>query len=1335
VDKHHGGALFFDKKYTVKTHKIKNSQTNNNSTTNQRIQVMTTNQRKIYTLYRRISDTSELGFYFETERRLTQRQLSVLHWLVAETYERRFTNQRSWLSNKNLVEIGGRLSIESPFSSNGVSNCQSIGLPHITRIEFTRRRILAPGERVSDFLRDNLDPLTEQHYPNGISTFETGIQPAPVRIVDLIGGGAAILEKENKALGLGMDADDIAFYYDLFVEKLRRNPTDVELVQLGNANSEHSRHWFFRGKIVIDGKEKPRTLFDMVRAPLLALGDVGSETNRSLVAFHDNAGVLRGFETDLLLPYHPGRPSMMRIVRALVHMTATAETHNHPTLISPYEGATTGTGGEIRDSSAVGLGGITGIGASGYFVGSLWIPGYEIPGEVSGHDKPSDDASPLRILLRGSSGALDYGNQFGRPTTLGWCRAFEQLVGGELRAARKPILYSGGIGHLLGGHEYKRKVLKGMRIVRIGGPAYPIGLGGGSASSVQPGESTKKLDLASVQRGNAEMEQRATRVIRACVEMQGRNPIASIHDQGAGGPANVLTELVEPLGGIIDIRKIRVGDKTMSFLQIWCSEFQEGFGFLIAQKDIRRFRQLCQRERVNCEVVGRIDGSGSIVVKDSLTKTTPVSLNLNQVLTGLPQKTFRMTRKKIELPEFVMPDMPLGDAIKAVFKQLSVGSKGFLMHKVDRSVTGLVAQQQTCGIAQIPISDVSILAQSYFGLTGTAGAIGENPNRMLICPKAGARMALAEMLTNLASAHITDISDIRCRLNWMWPAKMEGEGPLLYDAVEAITTLMREIGIAADGGKDSLSMAANASGEKVKTPGSAVVFGYAPIKDITMKVTPDIKRPGASLLGLIDLGGKQNRLGGSALAQATDQLGNKSPDVDDPKQFKNAILALQQMIKEGLILAMHDRSDGGLIATVAEMCMAARCGFDIRIEGDVFPALFAEELGWVIEYDMAQAGRIREVCRTFHVPFEMLGETIDDVSCTVHYEKDQFDCTIHELRRCWENTSFELEKLQINPVCAKEEYAGHTHTLLPANGTHPSYKLTFMPTRTASSILNRTGKPRVAVIREEGTNGDREMLAALTAAGFAAYDVTMSDLLAGRSKLDTFRGIVFAGGFSYKDTFGSAKGWAATILFNPMLKKMFDRFYTREDTFSLGVCNGCQLMALLGWVPWKGIVCDLQPRFVHNVSGRFESRWVQAIVQESPSILFTGMIGSRLGVWIAHGEGKLVYPNKWIADKVKELHLESLAFVDPFGNVTETYPFNANGSPGGATALCDRTGRHNAMMPHPERSFQQWQVPWMPEEWRGNSATPWMRMFQNAYEWCMAHGKKKRKVQRLVAAA
>jgi phosphoribosylformylglycinamidine synthase len=1272
-------------------------------------------------LYRNIDKGLDYGFYIESTNPLSSQDLVKIRWLIGETFEpNKVANVPHVGTN---IEIGPRLSIETPYSSNAVAICHAMRMSHITRIERTKCFSLDEGQSAEELLSLHMDRMTQQQYVE-VNNFNTGIVAEPVKIVDLINHGAGILEDVNKTLGLGMDARDIEFYYNLFVNTLKRNPTDVELFQLGNANSEHSRHWYFKGQIIIDGTPMPKTLFEVVQSPLQQLHN----QQCSLIYFRDNAGVIRGFETDVMVPLCPGKPSEMIVKQSLLHIACTAETHNHPTAVSPFSGAQTGTGGRIRDNSAVGRGAYSGIGAAGYFVGNLFIPGYRIPGEIIGADKKSKYASPLSILIEGSNGISSYNNEIGEPVTLGFTRSFGQEFDREWREPRKPILYSAGVSHINNEHLEKTEPQIGMLIVAIGGPGYPIGVGGGSASSMIQGQNTDALDYSSVQRGDAAMENGTNRIIRTCVEMGINNPIASIHDQGAGGPSNVLTELLEPLGGVINIRNIVLGDKSMSVLQIWSAEFQERYGLLIRLEHIGAFSSICKREGRNCEVLGEITGNGKVVVHDPVNNQTPVDLNLEQILTNMPQKKFETNRHIPTLQPFVFPEMTLREAIQNVFKLLSVGSKGFLVHKADRSVTGLVAQQQCCGIAQIAISDASINAQSHFGLTGSVSAIGEQPIKMLINPKAGARMAVAEMLLNMSGVKIRSLQEIRCRANWIWPAKMPKEGALMYDAATAMADFMIELGkqgieIAIDGGKDSLSPVANVQGEHVKSPGSLIIYGYAPVPDITKKITPDIKKPGESKLALIDLGSRKNRMGGSAFAQSLNQVGDETPDVDDPGLLGRVFTLMQHLIDEDLILACHDRSDGGLITTISEMCMASRCGFNIRVFNSKQPLaeLFSEELGLVLEISNDKEYEVNLLCTEYNVPLLFLGRTVDNTGCMIIDSRSQmiFRSTIMEMRSWWEQTSFEIEKLQMNPDCATEEYLEQSEQH-PSISSAPSYRLSFTPHATDYSHMDNLNNPRVAVLRADGTNSDVEMRAACLMAGLNPVDVSMTDLLNGTIDLDSFQGVINAGGFSFMDVFGSAKGWAGTILFNPILKEMFQRFYDRPDTFTLGVCNGCQLDALLGVVPYQGIPTEKQPRFIGNTSGRFESRWVQVEILKSPSILLQGMEGSKLGIWSAHGEGKLFFPDQVIQQQVHAQHLAPIRYIDPLGKNTESYPYNPNGSPFGIAALCSPDGRHLSMMPHPERCVLKWQWPWMPAEWN-MEASPWLRMFQNARAWCISN--------------
>jgi phosphoribosylformylglycinamidine synthase len=830
------------------------------------------------------------------------------------------------------------------------------------------------------------------------------------------------------------------------------------------------------------------------------------------------------------------------------------------------------------------------------------------------------------------------------------------------------------------------------------------------------GENAEELDFNAVQRGDAEMEQKMNRVIRACNEMGDKTLVDVIHDQGAGGPANVLKELVEHSGGRIEIRNIRVGDPTMSVLEIYVAEYQERNGFLISPENIEQFQAICEREKVACEVLGEVTGDLRFIVHDEQDDTTPVDLELNEVLGDIPQKTFEDSRLDPGLSPLQLPEnLTVRDGLRDVLCLVSVGSKRFLTNKVDRAVTGLIARQQCCGPLQLPLADVAVVAQSHFGLSGGATAIGEQPIKMLVNPAAGARMAVGEAWTNLVWARIDDPEQVKCSANWMWAPKLPGEGAALNDAARAMRDAMIATGMAVDGGKDSLSMATMVGDETVKSPRELVISAYAALTDISKVITPDIKQPGAVLL-LIDLAPGKARLGGTALAQVLGKLGNESPDMDDPDLLRRAFVAVQEMIDNNLILAGHDRSDGGLIVTLLEMAFAGNCGLDLGLQGedDALSALFAEELGLVIECSQDNLDAVNEILTAAKVPSQLLGTSTEQKQIHIQYNGSQVLAEdMRVLRQEWEETSYQLERLQMNPACADEEMENIY------DRTGPTYQVPFTPEPAPASLLVTAVKPRVAILRDEGSNSDREMTSAFFAAGFEPWDITMTDLLAGRITLDDFRGIAAVGGFSYADVPESAKGWAATILFNDRLKAMFDEFYNRPDTFTLGICNGCQLFGLLGWVPWQGLAAEEQPRFIHNSSGRFESRWTTVKVQDSPAIMLKGMSELVFGIHVDHGEGKLHFPDAEVRSKIVGRNLVPLTYVDDSGRATEKYPFNPNGSPDGFAGLCSPDGRHLAMMPHPERAFLPWQCHWLPDAMKDIPVSPWMQMFRNAYDWCM----------------
>jgi len=1259
------------------------------------------------------NETLQYCFNVEASAPLNSNELSILRQLLADGFISETISENPINSTgREVVELGPRMNFATAYSTNIVAICQTCGLEKVIRIERSRRYLVSSEVDMGRFIREHHDRMTECLYDQPLQTFETGILPEPVFDIPLLEKGPdALLEIP----GLAMDEWDRNLYYDYFVKEERRNPTVVEIRDLDNANSEHSRHGYFKGKQVIDGAIMPETLLDIVKSTLKA------NPSNSIIAFKDNSSGIKGYDCWTILPEQSGKPAPFKKQKVRYHIIFTAETHNFPTGVAPFPGAETGTGGRIRDVQATGKGGLVVAGTAAYCVANLLIPGYDLPWEDKSSVYLSNLASPLTIEIRASDGASDYGNKFGEPVIVGFTRSFDQkFPDGGRWAWIKPIMFTGGIGQIDDSHTEKGEARRGLLIVQVGGPAYGIGVSGGSASSKLQGENEEELDFNAVQRGDAEMEQKMNRVIRACIEMGDHNPIVSVHDQGAGGPANILKELVEKAGGKIELRRIKLGDPTLSVLKIWIAEYQERCGFLIHPKRMEEFKSICGREKVNCEILGEVTGDGRFVVHDERDDSTPVNLNLAKVLGNMPQKAFKDERSEHPLKPLELPrGLSVEEALSRVLRSVAVGSKRFLTNKVDRSVTGLIARQQCCGPLQLTVGDLAVIAQSHFGLTGAATSIGEQPIKMLVNPKAGARMAVGEALTNIVWAQISGLQDIKCSANWMWAPKLPGEGAALYDAAAAMRDLMIQLGIAVDGGKDSLSMATRVGDEIVKSPRELVISAYVTMPDITKVVTPDIKNPGHGQIIFIDIANRQARLGGSALAHVYGQVGNESPDVDDPEMLKRAFHAIQKLVSENLILAGHDISDGGIITTLLEMAFAGNCGLTIRMDGPWSPLerLFAEELGAVVECHVNDVRRVLEILYSFRLNPSIVGETTEEKRILMTYHSQKIlEADMRVLREWWEETSYQIERLQMNSQCADEE----RKNIFDRKG--PSYAIPFKPKPTPRLILESKNKPDVAILREEGSNGDREMTSAFHQAGFSPWDVTMNDLISGRITLDRFRGLVAVGGFSYADVPESAKGWAAATRFHEGLRKMFDDFYRRSDTFSLGVCNGCQLFALLGWVPWQGIADQQQPRFVQNTSGRFESRWVTVKILESPAIMFKGMTDSILGIWVAHGEGRLQFPDSRLMDQVINQKLVPVAFVDDEGRrdgkVPKSYPFNPNGSAFGMAGLCTPDGRHLAMMPHPERSFLKWQWPWLPGYMKdGVKESPWIQMFQNAREW------------------
>uniref|UniRef100_A0A8C3F695 Phosphoribosylformylglycinamidine synthase n=1 Tax=Chrysemys picta bellii TaxID=8478 RepID=A0A8C3F695_CHRPI len=1211
-------------------------------------------------------------------------ETQLLHWLFGCPLESGDVATESFLRpapTDLLIEIGPRLNFSTAFSTNVVSVCRAAGLGCVDRVERSHRYLLQCAKRPTSPEEDALvavlsDRMTEQRYKEPIHSFTVAACSAPTWDVDVLAGGRTALERASQELGLAFDSWDLDFYTDLF-KRFGRNPTSVECFDLAQSNSEHSRHWFFKGRLLVDGKEIGESLFESI------MRTQESSNPNNIIKFSDNSSAIQGRAVCSLWPRDPSRPSRFEKRTSTRHVIFTAETHNFPTGQCGGRGLCV-----LAPPDRLSL-----------------PPGYPLPWEDPALPYPQNYAHPLQVAIRASDGASDYGNKFGEPVLAGFARSFGQrLPNGQRREWIKPIMFSGGIGAMEDIHMRKEPPKPGMLVVKVGGPVYRIGVGGSSASSIQvQGDNASELDFGAVQRGDPEMEQKMNRVLRGCVERGKANPICSLHDQGAGG--NGEGGGGRAWGGAV------LGDPTLSVLEIWGAEYQESNALLLRPTDTALLQCLGQRERCPVDVVGTITGDGRIVLVDDLEapvtdvvpvkpsgKKRPIDLQLEDVLGKMPQKEFVLSRHSPALRCLCLPPgLSVGDALERVLRLPAVASKRYLTNKVDRSVTGLVAQQQCVGPLHTPL------------MVGAATALGEQPLKGLIDPGAGARLAVGEALTNLVFARVTDLRDVKCSGNWMWAAKQAGEGAALVDACGAMCKVMAQLGVAVDGGKDSLSMAARVGTDIVMAPGTLVVSAYAVCPDITATVTPDLKCPdGKGALLYVELCPDRHRLGGSALAQCYSQLGDCCPDLENADTLAACFRLTQQLLQESVVSAGHDVSDGGLVTCLLEMAFAGNCGLQAELVApgaNALEVLFAEELGLVLEVPL----RCLPIGHTGPLGPQSL------VRLRVNGQ-EELARPVGELRAIWEATSFQLERLQASPHCVEQEERG----LALRQG--PTFTLTFDP----------EPGPRVAILREEGSNGDREMVAAFVMAGFQAWDVTMQDLCAGEVTLEPFQGLVFVGGFSYADVLGSAKGWAASVTFNPQARAQFEAFRRRRNTFSLGICNGCQLMALLGWVGGEspqnleGRCGAVRPGVLltPNDSGRFESRFVALTIEESPAVMLRGMAGSTLGIWVAHGEGRMRFRSPEVLAAVTSGGLAPLRYVDDQGQPTQEYPLNPNGSPLGIAGLCSPDGRHLAMMPHPERCVLPWQWAWMPPAWRHTmEVSPWLRMFQNACEWCLRHPK------------
>ena len=1216
----------------------------------------------------------------------------------------------------------------SPWSSKATDIVQNCGLNTLRRIERGIAFQVEVSAPLSDsdllvldgFLHDRMTQAVLPDHASASVLFERA-DPRPLQTVDILGRGIEALVQANKTMGLALAADEIDYLYESF-NHLNRNPNDIELMMFAQANSEHCRHKIFNASWTVDGVEQTHSLFGMIRNTHAVSPD------NVLSAYKDNAAVMTGSVAGRFFPDPASKQYGYH--EEPIHILMKVETHNHPTAIAPHPGAATGSGGEIRDEGATGRGSKPKAGLAGFSVSNLRIPSLPQPWEEEDFGRPAHIASALDIMIEGPIGAAAFNNEFGRPNLCGYFRTFEETVdtgnGPEVRGYHKPIMIAGGIGNIREPHVEKGEIPVGARLIVLGGPAMLIGLGGGAASSMSAGSSNADLDFASVQRDNPEMERRCQEVIDQCWQLGERNPILFIHDVGAGGLSNALPELVKDggRGGRFSLRDILNAEPQMSPLEIWCNEAQERYVLAVSPQDLALFKALCARERCPFAVVGETTKEDAIQLFDTHFNNMPIDLPMS-VLFGKPPRMHRDVRSQQGRPiDLDTGEIALDEAITRVLSLPTVASKNFLITIGDRSITGLVSRDQMVGPWQVPVADAAVTAAAFDTHRGEAMAMGERTPVALLNAPASARMAIAEAVTNIASAAIAEISDIKLSANWMVAAGHPGEDAKLYAAVKAVgMEFCPALGICVPVGKDSMSMRTVwQDGDKRRSniaPLSLIISAFAPVQDIRRTVTPQLcTDAGDTDLLLIDLGRGRNRMGGSALAQVYREIGAVAPDLDNAADLKNFFALIQQLNSAGLLLAYHDRSDGGLLVTVTEMAFAGHCGVNVQMEEllssdqDAVRVLFSEEAGAVIQIRHVQQTAVLQMIEQHGLSdcTRMVGTLNSrDELRILHGGKLLFEASRVSLQRLWAQTSYEIQAMRDNPACAREEF----DTLLDAGDPGLHARLSFdVNADITAPYVNLGVRPKVAVLREQGVNGQVEMAAAFDRARFDAVDVHMTDVLSGRIKLDQFNALVACGGFSYGDVLGAGGGWAKSILHNERLRAEFLRFFERETTLTLGVCNGCQMVSLL-----KDLIpgASAWPRFVRNRSEQFEARTTLVQAADSNSVFFAGMTGSVFPIAVAHGEGQAEFRSAADLQTLQAAGGLALRYVDNRGQSTEHYPQNPNGSPLGIAGLCSADGRATIMMPHPERVFRAVQNSWRPQDWQEDAPT--LRLFRNARVW------------------
>ncbi|MDO4997215.1 MAG: phosphoribosylformylglycinamidine synthase [Neisseria sp.] len=1253
--------------------------------------------------------SSEFWYFVESDAELSsETQTKLLALLDAE---RVATPQAT--ENTHLFLITPRIGTISPWASKATDIAHNCGFDAVRRIE----------RGMAVFLRGNLsaeqkqqwaallhDRMTESVLPDfAVANLLFSHQEAQTfGTVDLLGKGKEALLAANSELGLALSPDEVDYLLENY-QALNRNPNDVELMMFAQANSEHCRHKIFNADFILDGEKQEKSLFRMIR-------DTHEKSPAgTVVAYKDNSSVIEGAKIERFYPSADGNQAY-RFHEENTHIIMKVETHNHPTAIAPFAGAATGAGGEIRDEGATGRGSRPKAGLTGFTVSNLNIPEFTQPWEKP-YGKPEHIASPLDIMIEGPIGGAAFNNEFGRPNLLGYFRTFEAEHDKQVRGYHKPIMIAGGLGNIQAEQTHKNEIPEGALLIQLGGPGMLIGLGGGAASSMNTGSNDASLDFNSVQRGNPEIERRAQEVIDRCWQLGDKNPIISIHDVGAGGLSNAFPELVNDAGrgAVFKLRDVPLEEDGLSPMQIWCNEAQERYVLSILEKDLATFQTICERERCPFAVVGVATDDGHLQVHDDLFSNNPVDLPLN-VLLGKPPKTTRQDSKVV--PSAVAFDAAQYDIRESAYRVLrlpSVASKNFLITIGDRSVGGMTHRDQMVGRYQTPIADCAVTMMGFNTHRGEAMSMGEKPALALFDAPASGRMCVGEAITNIAAVNIGDIGNIKLSANWMAACGNAGEDEKLYRTVAATSAICQDLGIAIPVGKDSLSMKTqwqeNGENKSVVSPLSLIISAFAPVQDVRKTVTPELNTADGTILLAVDLGAGNNRMGGSALSQVWNDITGESPDID-AAALKGFYTSVQTLIQNNTLLAYHDRGDGGLFATLAEMAFASRVGLNVDIASlangnNAQAALFNEELGAVIQIAQSDLANVRAVFAANGLAdaVHVLGTTTADGIITIRQgEQILLQEQRSELQTAWQETSYHIQKLRDNPACADSEFG-----LIADDAAAKLFAdLRFdLKEDLAAPFVNVGAKPKIAILREQGVNGQIEMAAAFTRAGFDAYDVHMSDLMAGRVQLADFKMLAACGGFSYGDVLGAGEGWAKSILFHPALREQFAAFFANPNTLTLGVCNGCQMVSNLaeiipGTAAW--------PKFRRNESEQFEARLSMVQVAKSSSLILNEMVGSSLPVVVSHGEGRAEFAGGNIAS---DLNI-ALQYVDGNNQVTQRYPLNPNGSPLGIAGVSNADGRVTIMMPHPERTFRTAQQSWSPDEWKGSENGAWYRLFANA---------------------